>query len=143
MRYQRFFIRTWPVWFLLAVILISCNKPECNNTNVIFERYTPGSQQYNAELVKQLQAVDQSKLSYRFLKYAESNEQEMLYFNVQGEGLCAQMVLNVDNWNKLELLRQKKGMSFRGARFENLVYEVKQDSGTFRFVYQDVGRIID
>lgn len=53
------------------------------------------------------------------------------------------LVLNVDNWSKLEELRQKKGVSFRGAEFINLKFEIVQDSLNTEFKFLDFERIID
>jgi hypothetical protein len=126
-----------------ATLFIGCDRPVCKNTNPLFDKYSPDSREYKAELVKQLGIVDKSKLSYWFNEYAESNGQEQLFFNIQGDGLCAVIVLNVEEWGKLEELRQKKGMSFRGAKFTNLKFDIKQDPAKTEFIYRDFDKIID
>lgn len=131
------------VLFCFAVVTFACGRPECKNDNPVFEQYSPQSQVYKAELLKQFQTVDKSDLTYWFSEYVESEGEALLYFNVQGKNLCAKIVLNVENWNKLDLLRQKKGISFRGAEFRNLTYETRHDSLGIRFIYRDVDRIID
>ena len=73
----------------------------------------------------------------------ESAGKELLYFRIQGDGLCAKIVLNVEQWNKLEELRQKKGVTFRGAEFTNLKFDIVQDSLKTEFNYKDFDRIID
>jgi len=129
--------------FCLAILLFSCDRPVCKNTNPVFDKYSPDSEEYKSELVKQLGIVDKTKLSYWFSEYVESAGKELLYFRIQGDGLCAKIVLNVDQWNKLDELRQKKGETFRGAEFVNLKFEIVQDSLKTEFKYKDFDRIID
>ena len=131
------------VLLTLAALFSGCDRPVCKNTNPLFDKFSPESQEYKAELLKQLEIDDKAELSYWFNQYVQSNGQEQLYFNVQGDGLCAMIVLNVEEWDKLEEVRQKKGMSFRGAKFTNLTFDIKQDSAKIEFVYRDFDKIID
>jgi len=130
-------------FFGLYIIILSCNRPVCKNINPIFDKYKPNTEEYKAELAKQLEFVDRSKLSYWFWEYIDSTGQELLYFKITGDKLCAIIVLNVDKWNKLEELRQKKGVTFRGAEFIDLKFDIKQDSLKTEFIYRDFDRIID
>jgi len=129
--------------FFLAILLFSCDRPVCKNTNPVFDKYSPDSEEYKSELVKKLGIVDKTKLTYWFSEYVESHGKELLYFRIQGDGLCAKIVLNVEQWNKLEELRQKKGVTFRGAEFTNLKFDIVQDSLKTEFNYKDFDRIID
>ncbi|MFA6335015.1 MAG: hypothetical protein WCX48_05580 [Bacteroidales bacterium] len=129
--------------FCLVILLFSCDRPLCKNTNPVFDKYSPDSEEYKSELVQQLGIVDKTKLSYWFSEYVESAGKELLYFRIQGDGLCAKIVLNVDQWNKLDELRQKKGETFRGAEFVNLKFEIVQDSLKTEFKYINFDRIID
>ncbi len=52
--------------------------------------------------------MDQSKLTYCLQKYEENNEKEFLYFNIQGDELCAILILTMNNWEKLENIKEKK-----------------------------------
>ena len=127
----------------LTSVFIACDRPECKNTNPVFDKYSPDTREYKAELVKQLETVDNSTLTYWFKDYVESDGQELLYFNIQGEGLCAVIVLHVDDWGKLKELRQMKGDTFRGAEFKNLTFNTQQDSTNIKFLFKDYSRIID
>lgn len=129
--------------FCLALLLSACDRPVCKNINPVFDKYSPDSDEYKSELIKQLEVVDKTKLTYWFSQYVESAGKELLFFHIQGDGLCAMLVLNVDNWSKLEELRQKKGVSFRGAEFINLKFEIVQDSLNTEFTFLDFERIID
>ena len=131
------------VFCVLAFGLISCDRPQCNNQNPIFDSNLPESKFYKDELVKQLESIDQTKLTYWLQKYDEKEGREYLYFHIQGDGLCAQIVLTMYQWNKLEMVREKKGVSYRGAEFTELKFDVQQDSLTTDFVYKTFDRIID
>lgn len=131
------------ILFSLTTVFISCDRPDCKNTNPLFDNYSPDSREYKVELLKQLKNIDKLKLSYWFKEYGESNGKEMLFFNIQGDGLCAVITLNIEQWSKLEEFRQKKGDSFRGAEFKNLEFDIRQDSKNVYFIFRDFERIID
>tara|TARA_B110000967_G_C18560189_1_gene399751 strand:+ start:134 stop:478 length:345 start_codon:yes stop_codon:yes gene_type:complete len=111
--------------------------------NSIFIKNTPKSKEYKDELVKQLKIVDQSKLTYWLQKYDEQDGKESLYFHIQGDGLCAVLNLTMNHWEKLETLRAKKGVSYRGAEFTNLTFEIIKDASSTEFIYKTFDRIID
>ena len=136
-------INLFIAFFGLAIIIFACKRPICNNTNPIFDKYKPNTEEYKAELAKQLELVDKSKLNYWFWGYVDSSGQELLYFKITGDELCAIIVLNVDKWNGLEELRQKKGVTFRGAEFRNLKFDIEQDSLQTEFIYRNYLTIID
>jgi len=129
--------------FLLFLGIVSCDRPNCTNQNKVFEANLPESKIYKDELIKQLANTEQSKLSYWLQRYEKRNEGEFLYFYVQGEDLCATLVLTMKNWHKLERVREKKGVSYRGAEFTDLKYEIRKDSLGISFMYQTYDQIID
>ncbi|MDB4203747.1 hypothetical protein N9758_02120 [Flavobacteriaceae bacterium] len=128
---------------LSLICFISCDRPRCNNKNLIFETFEPNSKKYKDELVAQLNSVDSSQLTYWLQKYDNQNGKETLYFNIQGDGLCAVLHLSVNHWNKLEHIRERKGIGRRGAEFTNLKFQIYQDSSSTDFVYISYDRLID
>ncbi len=128
---------------LSLICFISCDRPRCNNKNLIFETFEPNSKKYKDELVAQLNSVDSSQLAYWLQKYDNQNGKETLYFNIQGDGLCAVLHLSVNHWNKLEHIRERKGIGRRGAEFTNLKFQIYQDSSSTDFVYISYDRLID
>ena len=128
---------------LSLICFISCDRPRCNNKNLIFETFEPNSKKYKDELVAQLNSVDSSQLTYWLQKYDNQNGKETLYFNIQGDGLCAILHLSVNHWNKLEHIRERKGIGRRGAEFTNLKFQIYQDSSSTDFVYISYDRLID
>lgn len=132
--------------FLFTVLLAglaSCDRPQCENQNPIFDSYTPNSSTYKLELAEQLKTIDQSKLTYWLQKYEQQDDQEYLFFHVQGEGLCAILVLTMIHWDQLERIREKQGVGSRGAEFVQLSYDIQQDGDGTTFYYQSYERIID
>lgn len=127
----------------LTILIIACDRPVCKNLNPIFDKYSPESREYKTELVKQLETIDKSKLTYWFYEYVESNGQEFLWFNIQSDEICAIIVLDVEQWGKLEELRQMKGVTYRGAKFIRLKFDIRQDTSNIKFIYRDFTRISD
>ncbi|MEO9484159.1 MAG: hypothetical protein ABJG47_11960 [Ekhidna sp.] len=128
---------------VFTLVFISCERPDCANTNSIFENSTPESSEYKAELVQQLQSTDQAKLTYWLQKYETRNGKEYLSFYIQGDGLCAILDLTMNHWTKLGDVREKKGVTYRGAEFTNLKFDIVEDSSTTEFIYQSFDHIID
>lgn len=128
---------------ILIVGVMSCDRPQCTNKNPIFEKNQPDSKIYKDELVKQLKTIDQTKLTYWLQKYEKNDGKEYLYFFIQGNDLCAIIVLTVNQWNRLENLREKKGVGYRGAEFTNLKFDILQDSSKTEFIYKGFSRLID
>lgn len=133
----------WAIFVISITLSISCDRPECTNENPIFDTNEPNSKIYKEELAQQLAQVDESELRYWFQKYEDKEGIESLYFYVQSDSLCAVLYLTMNHWEKLERVREKKGVGRRGAEFTNLSYEIVQDSLSTRFIYNTFDRIID
>lgn len=128
----------------LLAILFSCDRPVCKNTNPIFDKYTPEKKEFKDELVKQLAKVDKSKLSYWMDKYQEKNKSQYLWVNIQGDGLCAEMVLKVNESHKgIEGILENKGKGYGGAELENLKFDIKQDRLKTEFSFKEISGIAD
>ena len=129
--------------FTTVLGFIGCDRPQCENSNPVFENNTPDSKEYKDELVRQLKIVDDAELTYWLKKYDATNGVESLYFNIQGDGLCAILHLTVKNWSKLEDVRERKGVGRRGAELTNLTFNIVQDSSSTEFIYNTYDRLID
>lgn len=124
----------------ISMVLLSCGRPECNTTNPIFISHAPSSPAYKKELITRLQDVNREPLSYWFAGYAVENSKEYLKFDVQGEGICANGLLEVRDWDeKVENIRRVKGKSYKGAELRGLRFTVEGNN----LVYQGLDRIID
>ena len=128
---------------ILFLYLISCDRTDCKNTNPIFDKYQPASTEYKLELIKQLSMVDKAELRYWLKEYNEIGNEVQLHFYIQSKELCAVLVLDVEQWNKLEPLKKTKGKGRYNAEFTNLQFEIVHDPLNPKFVYKDHSRIID
>ena len=82
-------------------------------------------------------------LIYANQKYEDKNDEQTLYFYIQGDGLCAILHLTMNHWNSLESVREKKAVGRRGAEFTNLKFNILQDSLSTEFIYLSYDRLID
>ena len=129
--------------FCLFIFVASCDRPECKNTNPVFDKYSPETKEYKDELIKQLKLIDNSKLTYWFDKYQKDNEHEYIYINIQGDGLCAKSMVTVKQWDKLAGIQKTEGKGYSGAKLKNFKFEIYQDSTKTELVYKSVDAIID
>ena len=123
---------------------VSCGRPVCKNGNPIFGKYSPDTKEYKDELVRQLAIVDQSKLSYWMDTYQEVNNSQRIRAHIQGNRLCAQIILNINDSKKgIEGIIKTKGKGYQGAKLEDLKFEIKQDSTSTKFIFQEISGILD
>ena len=128
---------------LLLVLLIStCNKPSCKNSNPVFENYAPGTKAYNNELATQLRDAD-TKAKFWIEGYETNQGKEYMTVEVQAQGMCAKMCLDITGNTRLEQFRKVKGMSYSGAELSGLYYHIVQNDSSYSFVFDDVDWIVD
>ncbi len=138
-----YFISTLTIFCVLSVI-ISCDRPACENTNEVFLKHAPQTKPYKDELVRQLKLVDQSKLSYWMGSYQEHDNLQYVNANIQGEGLCAIVAMAVSESDKgIERILKNKGMGYIGAELKGLKFDIHQDSMSTELVFRSVESIID
>jgi len=118
----------FPVRYFLSIsffiLFISCDRPQCENTNVIFDSNTPESFIYKTELEKNINQIGSDNLDYWLKSYKEKDGKDYLLVNVQNDTLCAIMQLTVTNWNELRDIREKKGVGRIGAKLGGLKYTI-------------------
>ncbi len=78
-----------------VLIFFACDRPNCNNTNSIFNDNQPRTENYKKELANQLNTIDKAKLRYWLQDYKVDNNNTYLYFYIQGDGLCATLPLQI------------------------------------------------
>lgn len=131
-------------------ILNSCNRPECENTNEVFENYLPTNKEYKDELVTQLEKSDESTLRYWVKEYAVRGNEDFIYFDIQGDGICAVIEINmtVEKHNHLteslhngvESKHREIGATRTSIEFFDLEYDIIQDSLHTEFIFRDFGK---
>lgn len=130
--------------FSLLVFIVSCDKPVCKNTNIIFDKFTPETKAYKDELIKQIEKVDKTKLTYWMKSYHENDNSQSINVNIQGDSLCAVIVLKIaSSKNGIEGILKNKGKSYIGAELKNLKFEIEKDSASTEFIFEEISGIID
>lgn len=128
---------------IVCLAFLSCDRKECKNVNPIFDRYTPSSQEYKAELAKQLTMIDKSSLKYWVAGYEETATDTFMNVYVQNGDLCAVMQMRLAPDHRLNQFKKVKGVSYHGAGLSGLVYDISNRAGETGFVYRDMKDIID
>jgi hypothetical protein len=127
---------------IIYIALNSCDRPQCQNINPIFEKFSPDRKEYKSELAKQIQNVGAKNLSYWHDKHLRKNGGEYILVYIQGQGLCAKGEIQVTDWGKISGMRRESS-GYSGAKLEGLKFEIIQDSTGTNFLYKDIDRIID
>jgi len=131
------------VLLALPLLLQACDRPECTNTNPVFDQYGIEAHEYKAELAKQLTSHAAGDLRYWIKEYSEDGDAEYLTIHIQGEGLCAQTRMRVTDWTRMEGVREAEAVSYRGAEIAGLTLKVQEGSDGLSFVYQGHSHLID
>ena len=127
-----------------GLINFSCNNSTCKNTNPIFDQYPPESKEYLFELAKLLKTSDPSKINFSFERYAENNRKPQIYISVKSDAICAILILNIEKSKKgIENYLIHKGKSYQSAEIKDLKYSISQDGDHIKFIFQEIGEIID
>ena len=130
--------------FSILIFIVSCDRTECTNTNVIFDKFTPETKEYKDELIKQIAKVDKTKLTYWMKSYQENDNSQSINVNIQGDSLCAVIVLKIaSSKNGIEGILKNKGKSYIGAELKNLKFEIEKDSASTEFIFEEIRGIID
>ena len=130
----------------LAAILIfavACNRPECKNSNPIFDDHHIESDQYKKELIKEIDRIGKENLSYWLADYSEQNGQEYITVHIQGEGLCAKGFIHVREWKNMKGIKTSKGKGYHGAKLKDFDFDVITESESISFEFKSLGSIID
>ena len=128
----------------LAVFIFtsSCDRPECKNTNITFNKFSPDTEAYKIELARQMQSIGTENLSFWFDRYLIKGDKEFIVINIQGSELCAIGEIQVNDWGKISGMRRQIS-GYRGAELKGLKLETTKDLTGTNFIYKDIDRIID
>ena len=128
---------------ILCLSHVSCDRPKCKNQNPIFDSYSIDSKEYKNELAKEITRIETPNLRYWLNSYLEENGKEYIVVYIQNDELCAKGILEVKEWTKIEGIKKRKGVSYRGAELLGLEFEIYQTDSTTNFIYKNLERIID
>lgn len=138
-------MKTNPLLILTAFLIFlgSCGRPDCKNTNSVFESNDIESKVYKKELAKEIKRIGKNNLTYWLSSYSVQNEQEFITVNIQGEGLCAKGLLQVNDWKNMEGIKRTKGVSYKGAQLKGLTFEILTNGESIDFIYKSIEGIVD
>jgi hypothetical protein len=124
---------------LIAIATVSCNSDKTN----VLSSLDPASKEYKRELAKQFTEIGTNNLNFTFDHYVKVAGKDYLNVDVSGHGIQAKSFILVNNWNKIEGIKQAKGMGYRGAGLENLKIDIVNINNEPVFIYRDLDKIID
>jgi hypothetical protein len=132
---------------LMPFIFINCeNVGNCNNTNPIFDKYNPDSDEYKKELIKKLRLLGIENATYYITGCGHNKEYDTEYLSVRVEGkeLCAYADINIYKKDKhITSIFETEAFGYRGSEIEGLKLEISKDSTRPEFIYHGMKRIID
>jgi len=128
---------------IVVFILTSCDRPECENTNPIFNSNSIESNTYKKELSKEIDRIGKENLTYWLSEYSEQDGQEYIVIQIQGEGLCAKGLIHVTDWKNMKGIKSSKGKGYRGAQLKGFDFDIISEGKSIIFEFNKLGRIID
>lgn len=127
---------------ILLIICTACNRPNCKNTNPVFEKFSPESYEYKHELSNQIGIIGFENLNYWFDRYLKIKDKEYIEVYIQNDSVCAKAIVEVKNWSKITGLRKEKN-GYKGAKLIGLRMRIEHVGNKVDFIYEDVEKIED
>lgn len=130
--------------FIIALICItilaSCKNNE--NQHSVFTRLEPNDKGYKDALARKI-AGDTNNVIYILNSYTEDNGKGFLNVNIEGSDFKATGIILVDNWNKLEKIKETKGLGYSGAELKGLKLSIEENTNGAILRYKDLKEIVD
>jgi hypothetical protein len=140
---EKYLIKTITA-FILLIFIVSCDKLVSKNRNTIFDKYTPETKEYKDEVIKQIEKVGKTKLTYWMESFKENDNSQSINVNIKGGSLCAVIVLKITSSKKgIEGIIKNKGKGYIGAELKNLKFKIEKDSKSTEFVFEEISEIND
>ncbi|WP_139316569.1 hypothetical protein [Algoriphagus marinus] len=124
--------------FLIFGFTSSCDRPQCENTNPIFDQFAPDTRDYKEELARQMNAIGLDNLEYWFDQSQAISDKEFYEMYIQGKGLCAKIIVE----NKSNRKNLGDG-SYRGVALEGVIIQTEQNSSETNFILEKIESIVD
>ena len=127
--------------FILLLAVVSCKQqPKIHKA---FTSFSPSSNEYKRELARQISSSKAGDLIYTFNKYTRIAGKDYLDVSIKGNATDATALVLVNNWQKLENLKQTKGMGYSGAELKNLRLQITNPNAQPVFIYRGLDKIVD
>ena len=130
------------IGLLCLGIIAGCTNTDINNANNRLKSYKTNTPEFNFELAKQL-AADPDSFTYTFNNYLVKDGREYLNVSVNRENFKTVIPVLVNNWNKMQGIKNARGLGYSGAKLQGLQLSVVTNSGHPEFIYQNINAIID
>lgn len=136
---------TKPLFLFLFLLLacFSCDRPECKNTNPIFDKYPPESVEYKRELVHELLKTEPQNVGFWADSYKKIGDREYMYIYVQSDAICAKGILDITEGLNLDNYKRVKGKSYSGAKIQGLQFRFDTAVDRYDLVYVDMTMLVD
>ena len=131
------------VFISIAILLASCDKPQCTNHNPIFDKYKPADKEYRIELAGLVEVADKDSVLFWINRYDSVVSHEYMYADVIGRNLCAIAIFDITGNEEFENFRRVKGVSYSGAGLLAPRYRIQHTDSGAQFVLDSVGMIVD
>ena len=121
-------------------------RPDCKNTNPIFDKYPYTDKEYKMELAKQLKLTDSTKCYYYVRKYLEKNNRQYLVVDIVGGNICTKGLFDMTDIFKeghFQQFQNNKGNGWGGAELDGFKYKIDITADTINFVAMSLKRFID
>jgi hypothetical protein len=126
-----------------AVILLAFASCNISNKKDVFADLDPASKKYKQELARQIQNTDGNELTFTLNQYLKIEGKDYLDISINGKDIHAKSLILVNNWNKLEGIKQTKGVGYSGAELKNLQLSIINVDTEPTFIYKDLDKVVD
>lgn len=131
------------VFISIAILLASCDKPQCTNLNPVFDQHKPADREYRNELAVLVEAADKDSVLFWINHYDSAYGEEFMYADVIGRDVCAVAVFDITGNEEFENYRRVKGVSYSGAQLLAPRYRIQHTDSGAQFILDSVGMILD
>ncbi|MCD6063172.1 MAG: hypothetical protein K0R82_1083 [Flavipsychrobacter sp.] len=129
--------------FLFLLSFLSCDRPECKNTNPIIAQHPFHAIEYKSELARLIKEKGAENLKYWLAYYYRQDGKDYATVYVKGEDVCAIMLMDITNGEGWKHFKEAQGASYNGARLIDLHYCIEQRGLQTDFVFEKMRMILD
>ncbi len=133
-------LKVMTIFFVFA--LIGCNNVNDDTSNTVFEKFSPTTREYKNELAAKLK-TNPEEIHYTFNKFVINDGKEYIDVQIIGPDFEGTGLVLVNNWSKLESIKQTKGKGYSGAELRGLKLDIEEDSSGANLIYNDLDKIVD
>ena len=136
-------MKKYTLTFILftSLLLVSCDKPRCENQNSIYTNNAINSKAYNDELVRELSTEE--NVTYWLKDVVRAHDKDYLQVYIYNESLCTVGQFLVTDWSTIEGIHESKGVGYRNAQLKGFAYSITYTKTETILNYKSLTAIID